>query len=229
MPRRSIWIDLDYPYENPAARTGFKIKDLTAWLEGNRATLLRAQLILLRAWILAGAERDDSQVMGSYMPWVQAMGGFLKFLGIKEFRANQDQVHAHDQGGDELALFFRAWRDVFGSRFVAAHDVQEMGTAGGAFSESTAAIREELRGSAGEAAAIGRLRAAYPLGEYTDRPLGVTGLGRYLKKVVGRWAGGHTLLRDHDERGNASYAVVNQAEAEAWRKENGKAEQQTGA
>ena len=229
MPRRSIWIDLDYPYENPAARTGFKIKDLTAWLEGNRATLLRAQLILLRAWILAGAERDDSQVMGSYMPWVQAMGGFLKFLGIKEFRANLDQVHAHDQGGDELALFFRAWRDVFGSRFVAAHDVQEMGTAGGAFSESTAAIREELRGSAGEAAAIGRLRAAYPLGEYTDRPLGVTGLGRYLKKVVGRWAGGHTLLRDHDERGNASYAVVNQAEAEAWRKENGKAEQQTGA
>ena len=83
MPRRSIWIDLDYPYENPAARTGFKIKDLTAWLEGNRATLLRAQLILLRAWILAGAERDDSQVMGSYMPWVQAMGGFLKFLGLK--------------------------------------------------------------------------------------------------------------------------------------------------
>ena len=58
---------------------------------------------------------------------------------------------------------------------------------------------------------------------------GGNGLGRYLKKVVGRWAGGHTLLRGHDKRGNASYAVVNQAEAEAWRKENSKAEQQTGA
>ena len=224
MPRRSILIDLNYPYENPAARTGFKIKDMTAWLESNRATLLRAQLILLRAWILAGAEREDSQVMGSYMPWVQAMGGFLKFLGVKEFRANQDQVHAHDQGGDELGVLFRAWREVFGARFVAAHDVREMGTTGGAFSESTVAIREELRGSTGEAAAIGRLRAAYPLAERTDRPLAVQGLGRYLKKVVGRWAGGHTLLSGYDERENATYAVMNQAEAEAWRKENSKAE-----
>ncbi len=220
MLRRSIWIDLDYPYENPAARTGFKIKDLTGWLEGNRATLLRAQLILLRAWILAGAPRDEDQVMGSYMPWVQAMGGFCKFLGIKKFRANQDQVHAHDQGGDELGALYRAWRDVFGPRFVAPHDVHEMGTTGGAFSDDTAAIRADLRGTGDEAAAIGRLRAAYPIGERTDKPLGVIGLGRYLKKFVGRWASGQTLLRETDTRGNVSYAVANQKEAEAWRKEH---------
>ena len=224
MPRRSIWIDLDYPYENPAARTGFKIKDLEAWLEANRATLLRAQLILLRAWILAGAPRDEDQVMGSYMPWVQAMGGFLKFHGIKKFRANQAQIHAHDQGGDELGALYRAWRDVFGARFVMPHDVHEMGTAGGGFSENTAAIRADLRGTAGEAAAIGRLRAAYPIGERTDRPLGVIGLGRYLKNFVGRWASGHTLLRETDTRGNVSYAVADQAEAKAWRKEHSEAE-----
>ena len=239
MPRRSIWIDLNYPYENPAARTGFKIKDMTAWLEGNRATLLRAQLILLRAWILEGARRDDSQVMGSYMPWVQAMGGFLGFLEIEGFRGNQDQVLAHDQGGDELAAFFRAWRDVFGSRFVAAHDVWEMGTTGAVFSENAEPIREEMQiaelaegeGSAQDkaAAAIARFRAAYPVAERTDRPLAVQGLGRYLKKAEGRWAGGHTLLCGHDERMNATYAVMNQAEAEAWRKEDSNAGQQTGA
>lgn len=237
MPRRSIWIDLNYPRENPASRTGFKIADMTAWLEHNRATLLRAQLILLRAWILAGAPQDSSQVMGSYMPWVQAMGGYLGFLGIEGFRGNQDQLLAHDQGGGELAAFFRAWRDVFGGRFVAARDVWEMGTTGAVFSENAVPIREETEriavlakgkggGGDGAAAAISRFRAAYPVSERTDRPLAPQGLGRYLKKVAGRWAGGYTLLCGTDERQNTTYAVLDQAAAKAGWEEGSDAGQQ---
>jgi hypothetical protein len=240
MARRAIWIDLNYPYENPAGRTGFKIADMFAWLEYNRATMLRAQLIMLRAWILAGAPQDGSQVMGGFTPWVQAMGGYLGFLGIEGFRTNQDQLLAHDQGGDELAAFFRAWRDVFGSLFLAARDMWETGTTGEVTSENAAAIREEIRriaaltpgkGSANDkaAAAIARFRTAYPVGERTDKPLAPQGLGRYLKKAEGRWAAGYTLLCHHDDRTNATYAVMNQAEAEAWREEDSNAGQQTGA
>jgi hypothetical protein len=239
MARRSIWIDLNYPYENPAGRTGFKIADMFAWLEHNRATLLRAQLIMLRAWILAGAPQDGSQVMGGFTPWVQAMGGYLRFHEIEGFRGNQDQLLAHDQGGSELAALFRAWRDVFGGRFVAARDVSEMGTTGAVFSENTELVRQELKKIAAQAkgkespqekaaAAIERFRAAYPVAERTDRPLAPQGLGRYLKKAEGRWAGGYTLLCGHDERTNTTYAVVNQAEAEARRKEDSNAGQQPG-
>ena len=173
-----------------------KIADMFAWLERNRASLLRAQLIMLRAWILADAPQDGSQVMGGFTPWVQAMGGYLGFLGIEGFRTNQDQLLAHDQGSDELAALFRAWRDVFGSRPLLAHDVWEMGTMGAVTSENAVPIQADIRAIAAEAAgegstddkaaaAIARLRAAYPVAERTDRPLAPTGLGRHLKKGRG--------------------------------------------
>jgi hypothetical protein len=221
MPRRAIWIGLDYPYEDPAGRscTSFKIADMYTWLERSRAALLRAQLIMLRAWILAGAPRDETQVMGGFTSWVRAMGGFLEFHGIGGFRGNQDELLAHDQGGGELGALFRAWRGVFGTRYVAIHDLHELGTTGWITASALGqAVRETVTQSASEAKedgpdAISRFRAAYPVAERTDKPYGKTGLGRYLSARTGRWAGGYTLRRGTDDHGNSTYAVLDRKEA----------------
>ena len=217
MTRRCILVDLDYPLADPENRTGFQISDMYSWLAENRGRLLRAQLILMRAWVLAGARRDESQVMGSFTPWACAMGGFLQFCGIEGFRANAAQMQARDQGGGELGAFFRAWRPIFGNRPVLARAAYELATGPDDF--VLVRMRDaKAPGKAGQnpdLAMVTCFRAAYP-GDRNGRPLKTIGLGRYLSSKAGRWAGGFTLRAATDEKtGDTTYAVLSSTEAEA--------------
>ena len=81
--RRIVQIRLYTDTPNPESRTGFRHADLKAWVADNRRELLRACLILIRAWFDRGQPVPDHPArMGSFERWQDMMGGILMVAGI---------------------------------------------------------------------------------------------------------------------------------------------------
>lgn len=81
--RRMVQIRLHSNLPNPESRTGFRHSDLKAWVSDNRRELLRACLILIRAWFDRGQPIPDHPArMGSFERWQDTVGGILMVAGI---------------------------------------------------------------------------------------------------------------------------------------------------
>ncbi|MGS2640249.1 bifunctional DNA primase/polymerase [Streptosporangium sp. G12] len=115
---RSVLIRLDPQMERPELRTGFAIGDLWSWLDhpANRATLFRALLVLVRAWVAAGAPQRTDLQMRNFSKWAQMVGGFVNFYGLPDFLANAEELsNEGDEEETSTAAFLARWHAKFGT------------------------------------------------------------------------------------------------------------------
>lgn len=124
--RRTIRIRLDARVDRPWLREGFKHPDLRVWAQQNRAELVWAALVLIRAWIVAGRPMGSIR-LGMFEPWSEVMGGILTVAGIDGFLGNLDEFYAaSDQEGAETRAFIEGWWDRHGSLEVTAGDLWDL-------------------------------------------------------------------------------------------------------
>lgn len=126
--RRSVWIPIDPRVEQPWRRTGFRHHPLEAWIQANRAELVRAFLVLVRRWVRAGMPPGQT-LLGSYEGWSATLGGILATAGIPGFLANLDAFYDRmDNESGEWRAFVAAWWDAHGANPVAVADLHALAT-----------------------------------------------------------------------------------------------------
>ena len=119
MARRSIRIRLDAGVEHPWERKDFKYPNLKGWADEHRSQLVRAALILIRAWVVAGMPRWCAKSLGSYEQWSAVMGGILENAGIEGFLGNLAEFYeVADVEGACWALFVEKWWEKFDQKAV---------------------------------------------------------------------------------------------------------------
>lgn len=107
--RRCVRIRLDPKTDQPEERSGFKHPNLLGWVAENRGTLLRACLVLVRAWIAAGRPANQKTI-GSFEAWCRVMGGILNVAGIPGFLENLDDMRRRaDEEGAAIRAFVASW------------------------------------------------------------------------------------------------------------------------
>ncbi len=100
--RRTIVIGIDPNMANPEARE-FAIPDLKAWVKAHRAELLRALLIMIRAWVVAGRPLASRTQSDSFATWEASVAGILSVAGVPgDFDRQSGQRAA--VGGDDDGL-----------------------------------------------------------------------------------------------------------------------------
>lgn len=124
LARRTVRCRLNAHVEQPWTRSEFQHKDLMAWGIENRARLVRAALIIIRAWITQGRPKWSGKPLGSYEDWSQTLGGIVELAGGTGFLTNMQVFYdaAVDDADDERPLVL-AWYDKFGSSEVLARDL----------------------------------------------------------------------------------------------------------
>ena len=108
--RRCVPIKLVTDLENPAERTGFKHPDLDSFIMENRAELIKAGLVMIRAWFANECDTSGVKVLGSFEAWSRTIGGILKSCGIKGFLENTaDFFSLSDGDAENWGAFLGAW------------------------------------------------------------------------------------------------------------------------
>jgi hypothetical protein len=106
--RRSIPIHLDAGTERPEGRTGFRHKHLLAYVHQERPNLVKAAVILVRAWQAAGKPRGV-RTLGMFESWAEVIGGILDVAQVRGFLSNLRELEAPDTESAEWARFFSRW------------------------------------------------------------------------------------------------------------------------
>jgi hypothetical protein len=128
----------------------------------NRNPLVWACLTLVSSWIAAGQPRGQT-AMGSFVEWVQIMGGLLHHHGIEGFLGNQEDLF--DRGDTEMAPwrpFVQAWAETYGTKPVRTRELHSMAV--------QLDLLAEIMGEGSPRSQQTRLGAA--LGRYVDRIVG---------------------------------------------------------
>ncbi|UBU11620.1 hypothetical protein [Nonomuraea gerenzanensis] len=194
---RSVLTRLDPRMERPEERSGFAIDDLWSWLgeEANRADLLRSLLILARAWIADGAEKDTTRRMRNFTSWAQAMGGLIAYHGLPDFLANLDELTTgSDDEETSTAAFILKWFSKYGTapqRATALVDSARVDNFGGTLVDPW----------------DGTFPSTYKDGK--NIPFTAKGLGKFLAARRDRIFAGHVLRADLDKKSKVwSYRVL---------------------
>ncbi len=116
LPRRCVSTRLDARTSRPWQRDGFRHPHLTSWVEEHRGELVRALLVLARAWWAAGKpEAQGLARLGGYEGWVTTIGGILAHAGVPGFLTNLETLYRKSAQGDaEWEAFYAAWFDALG-------------------------------------------------------------------------------------------------------------------
>jgi len=113
MPRRCVRIRIDPKIDRPWKRAGFRHPDLVGWIRENRPRLVRAVIVLVKAWLAAGRPLHTVR-LGSYEAWSATIGGILQAAGIPGFLESLDELYdAADSEGQEWRRFTAAWWEAF--------------------------------------------------------------------------------------------------------------------
>ena len=113
--RRAVWIRMDAKVERPWKRTGFKHKDLEAWVEAHRSEILTALMVFVKKWFADGKPAGE-EVMGSYSEWTRVVGGILKSVKVEGFLENAEELYEQvDTEHEAWVEFFGAWADKVGA------------------------------------------------------------------------------------------------------------------
>jgi hypothetical protein len=128
--RRSLSIRLDARLDRPWTRDreGFRHPDLRAWVGRARGELVRAALVILKAWVEAGRPLETSVTLGSFESWAGVIGGILRVAGIPGFLDNASEFYDRtDAEGEEVRAFIAAWWEKFAGREVGVAELWELG------------------------------------------------------------------------------------------------------
>ncbi|NLE94376.1 MAG: hypothetical protein GX600_01655 [Dehalococcoidia bacterium] len=118
LPRRTVWVRLDAKQARPWLRDAkeFRHPNLIEWVTQHRAELIRATLIIARAWVVAGKpQADESPALGGYESWCRVIGGILHFIEVPGFLANLEELYAQaDTETPQWEAFLEAWHSNLG-------------------------------------------------------------------------------------------------------------------
>jgi hypothetical protein len=123
--RRAVLIELNANVPRAWTRTGFK-HELPRWAMENRASLIRACVILVNNWIAHGRPAG-SRTLGSYEDWSRVIGGILESAGIEGFLENSDEHQDDtDREAQRWNTFVEAWWNTYAAKPVTAKDLLEL-------------------------------------------------------------------------------------------------------
>lgn len=127
--RRVYRIALRPREANPEDRDtqSFRHPHLEDWTRANRADLVRAALILVRAWFAAGRPRPTAGVtFGSFEKWAEVLGGIVETAGQPDFLGNLRAWRSESNLASGYWAAHLAWlHDVFGDDEFTARQVRE--------------------------------------------------------------------------------------------------------
>lgn len=113
---------------NPEDRDtqSFRHPHLEDWTRQNRAELVRAALLLVRAWFAAGRPRPTAGVtFGSFEKWAEVLGGIVETAGQPEFLGNLRAWRSESNLASGYWAAHLAWlRDVFDDAEFTAREVR---------------------------------------------------------------------------------------------------------
>ncbi|MGE5644152.1 MAG: hypothetical protein ACM336_00030 [Acidobacteriota bacterium] len=116
MVRRCYRVRIDPRCAQPHLRKNFKHPNLVEHCRTERANLLAALLILIRAWYAAGRPAFGGTPFGTYTQWKELVGGILKNAGIEGFLTNQRKLYSQmDLESEEWETFFIQIEQHFGA------------------------------------------------------------------------------------------------------------------
>jgi hypothetical protein len=122
--RRCVPIEVACDFENPAERTGFKHPDLNQYITDNRPALIRACLIMARAWFADECGASGVKILPSFENWSRTIGGILKSCGVKGFLENtKDFFSTADGDAENITAFVHAWNEEKGEYPVFANEI----------------------------------------------------------------------------------------------------------
>ena len=124
--RRAILIRLDARTADPHKRKGFVIDNLIPWCIQRRASIIRAVLIMARAWVVAGSKPDPRLTWGSFEAWAGVVGGILHHAGLTDLPTAIEQSHLRDVDTIEHETFIKHWREVLPDQHVTALMLAEL-------------------------------------------------------------------------------------------------------
>ncbi len=106
MPRRCYHIRLDAKKSRPYQGREFKHADLLNWAREARPQLLRALLIIARAWYQRTVKLPVEDLWGSFEDWHRTIGGILRSVGVQGFLSN---LQAFLNEADDMAVQWEAF------------------------------------------------------------------------------------------------------------------------
>jgi len=121
--RRCVRIRLDPKTDRPWMRATFKHSPIRDWVKQNRPRLVRALLVLVRAWLVAD-RTPGRRGLGSFESWAATVGGILEHAGVRGFLEDTEKLYeAADREGSEWRSFLTTWHARFGSEVVGAQEL----------------------------------------------------------------------------------------------------------
>jgi len=116
--RRTITVKLDARMPDPHKRSGFSISPLIPWCVKHRAQIIRACLIMARAWVVAGAPEDKRLVAGSFEAWQKVVGGILHHAEINDLPRAVEESRGRDIEATEHDEFIAYWASHYADQCV---------------------------------------------------------------------------------------------------------------
>lgn len=147
MARRFVIIRLDAKMADPSKRKGFKHPDIEGWALEHRAELIRACLVLARAWYVAGQPTDPNLVMGSFETYAKVVGGILHHAGIEGLPECADESKSRNADVAEATSLVSAWLGLKAEK-VTATDLADLAIKEGLYESTLADVHENWRGRA---------------------------------------------------------------------------------
>jgi putative DNA primase/helicase len=109
MPRRALVAILTSDMERPELRTGFAHPDLLGWVRDQRSRLVRAGLMILHAYHVAGRPRPMTLTpLGGFEEWSRLIRGALLWLGLADPVGHP--AEGVDTEREALQALLLAWR-----------------------------------------------------------------------------------------------------------------------
>ena len=131
MARRVYRVRLEYEGSRPESRpaSSFRHPDLRQWAHENRAQLVRACLILVRAWYALNRPTAPLPFrMGSFEKWQEILAGILWVAGVPDFLANVPQWRSESDFDRQHTVGHLQWlaQQYAGAPFTAAQATEAL-------------------------------------------------------------------------------------------------------
>lgn len=131
MARRVYRVRLEYEGSRPESRpaSSFRHPDLRQWAHDNRAQLVRACLILVRAWYALNRPTAPLPFrMGSFEKWQEILAGILWVAGVPDFLANVPQWRSESDFDRQHTVGHLQWlaQQYAGAPFTAAQATEAL-------------------------------------------------------------------------------------------------------
>jgi hypothetical protein len=126
LTRRIITCRIDPKVERPGERR-FQRPNLLGWIFDNRPTLVRAGLIMMRAYVAAGMPPQSLDPFGSFEVWSDLIRGTLSWLGCADPYKSQAALLSDDPEALDIGAVLRALGAIYPhQRFTASRAMSDI-------------------------------------------------------------------------------------------------------